>query len=148
MKITFKNNSVLEVETFGTDIHDNLIIELKTEEYTDAKNIIFNPECTSEITDGEKTYLDYTNVKAFGSGVDNDGNTRIKVILTYGKDVSATISELKSQIETLKNENSTLTETVTDLSERNSTLELSQSEQDEVLDILLTSDEGESNQTK
>ena len=142
MRITFKNNSVLEVETFGTDIHDNLIIELKTEDYTDVKNIIFNPECTSEITDGEKTYLDYTNVKAFGSNVDNDGNTHIKVILTYGKDVSATISELKSQIETLKNENSTLTETVTDLSERNSTLELSQSEQDEVLDILLTSDEG------
>ena len=142
MKITFKNNSVLEVETFGTDIHDNLIIELKTEDYTAVKNIIFNPECTSEITDGEKTYLDYTNVKVFGSSVDNDGNTRIKVILVYGKDVSATISELKSQIETLKNENSTLTETVTDLSERNSALELSQSEQDEVLDILLTSDEG------
>ena len=142
MKITFKNNSVLDVETFGTDIHDNLIIELKTEDYTDVKNIIFNPECTSEITDGEKTYLDYTNVKAFGSSVDNDGNTRIKAILTYGKDVSATISELKSQIETLKNGNSTLTETVTDLSERNSALELSQSEQDEVLDILLTSDEG------
>ena len=81
MKITFKNNSVLEVETFGTDIHDNLIIELKTEDYTDVKNIIFNPECTSEITDGEKTYLDYTNVKAFGSSVDNDGNTRIKAIL-------------------------------------------------------------------
>ena len=40
MKITFKNNSVLEVETFGTDIHDNLIIELKTEDYTDVKNII------------------------------------------------------------------------------------------------------------
>ena len=56
--------------------------------------------------------------------------------------MSATISELKSQIEILKNENSTLTETVTDLSERNSALELSQSEQDEVLDILLTSDEG------
>ena len=142
MKITFKNNSVLEVETFGTDIHDNLIIELKTEDYIAVKSIIFNQECTSEITDGEKTYLDYTNVKAFGSSVDNDGNTRIKVILTYGKDVSATISELKSQIETLKNENSTLTETVTDLSERNSALELSQSEQDEVLDILLTSDEG------
>ena len=142
MKITFKNNSVLEVETFGTDIHDNLIIELKTDDYTDVKNIIFNPECTSEITDGKKTHLDYTNVKAFGSSVDNDGNTRIKVILTYGKDVSATISELKSQIKTLKNEDSTLTETVTDLSERNSALELSQSEQDEVLDILLTSDEG------
>ena len=142
MKITFKNNSVLEVETFGTDIHDNLIIELKTEDYASVKSIIFNSECTSEITDGEKTYLDYTNVKAFGSSVDNDGNTRIKAIFTYGKDVSATNSELKSQIETLKNENSTLTETVADLSERNSALELSQSEQDEVLDILLTSDEG------
>ena len=142
MKITFKNNSVLEVETFGTDIHDNLIIELKTEDYTDVKNIIFNPECTSEITDGEKTYFDYTNVKAFWSGIDNDGNTRIKTILTYGKDVSATINELRSQIETLKNENSMLTETVTDLSGRNSALEVSQSEQDEVLDILLTSDEG------
>ena len=94
MKITFKNNSVLDVETFGTDIHDNLIIELKTEDYASVKSIIFNSECTSEITDGEKTYLDYTNVKAFGSSVDNDGNTRIKAILTYGKDVSATISEL------------------------------------------------------
>ena len=142
MKITFKNNSVLEVETFGTDIHDNLIIELKTEDYKTIKEIIFNKEYTSEITDGEKTYFDYTNVKAFGSSVDNDGNTRIKAILTYGKDVSATINELRSQIETLKNENSMLTETVTDLSGRNSALEVSQSEQDEVLDILLTSEEG------
>ena len=41
MKITFKNNSVLDVETFGTDIHDNLIIELKTDDYTDVKSIIF-----------------------------------------------------------------------------------------------------------
>ena len=140
MNVTFKDGSVLDLEVCGTDIHENLIIETTSEEYEKVKSIILNPEATKEIKVDDKVFYDYTNVKAFGSDINNDKKTHIKAILTYGKDVTNVIADLVSKINTLEKERETILSEVSDLTERNATLEQSQAEQDEVLDYILTSD--------
>ena len=140
MNVTFKDGSVLDLEVCGTDIHENLIIETTSEEYEKVKSIILNPEATKEIKVDDKVFYDYTNVKAFGSDINNDKKTHIKAILTYGKDVTNVIADLVSKINILEKEKETILSEVSDLTERNATLEQSQAEQDEVLDYILTSD--------
>ena len=87
MTIEFKNGKTLEADICGTDIHQNLIIELETDDYNSVKDILLDENATAEITADGNTYYDYTRVKYLNSSIADSGKTKIKSALVYGKDV-------------------------------------------------------------
>lgn len=131
MTIEFKNGKTLEADICGTDIHQNLIIELETEDYNSVKEILLDENATAEITSDGNTYYDYTRVKYLNSSIADSGKTKIKAALVYGKDVTNAISEVASKVDILQTDTASLNEQVSALGE-------TQLEQDEAIEYLLT----------
>lgn len=131
MTIEFKNGKTLEADICGTDIHQNLIIELETDDYNSVKDILMNENATAEITADGNTYYDYTRVKYLNSSIADSGKTKIKAALVYGKDVTNALSEVTSNVKTLQTDTASLNEQM-------SALEETKLEQDEAIEYLLT----------
>ena len=131
MTIEFKNGKKLEADICGTDNHQNLIIELETDDYNSVKEILLDENATAEITADGNTYYDYTRVKYLNSSIADSGKTKIKAALVYGKDVTNALSEVASKVETLQTDTASLNEQVSALGE-------TQLEQDEAIEYLLT----------
>ena len=131
MTILFKNGKTLEADICGTDIHQNLIIELETDDYNSAKEILLDENSTAEITADGNTYYDFTRVKYLNSSIADSGKTKIKAALVYGKDVTNALSEVASNVEKLQTDTASLNEQVSALGE-------TQLEQDEAIEYLMT----------
>ena len=131
MTILFKNGKKLEADICGTDIHQNLIIELETEDYNSVKEILLDENATAEITADGNTYYDFTRVKYLNSSITDSGKTKIKAALVYGKDVSNALVDVADKVETLQTDTASLNEQVSNLGE-------TQLEQDEAIEYLLT----------
>ena len=131
MTILFKNGKKIEADICGTDIHQNLIIELETEDYNSVKEILLDENATAEITADGNTFYDFTRVKYLNSSITDSGKTKIKAALVYGKDVTNALSEVASKVETLQTDTASLNEQVSDLGE-------TQLEQDEAIEYLMT----------
>ena len=131
MTIEFKNGKTLEADICGTDIHQNLIIELETEDYNSVKEILLDENATAEITADGNTFYDFTRVKYLNSSIADLGKTKIKAALVYGKDVTNALSEVASNVEKLQTDTASLNEQVSALGE-------TQLEQDEAIEYLLT----------
>ena len=131
MTILFKNGKKIEADICGTDIHQNLIIELETDDYNSVKDILLDENATAEITADGNTYYDYTRVKYLNSSIADSGKTKIKAALVYGKDVTNALSEVASKVETLQTDTASLNEQVSALGE-------TQLEQDEAIEYLMT----------
>ena len=131
MTILFKNGKKLEADICGTDIHQNLIIELETEDYNSVKDILLDENATVEIQADGNTYYDYTRVKYLNSSIADSGKTKIKAALVYGKDVTNALTEVASKVETMQNDTKSLNEQVSALGE-------TQLEQDEAIEYLMT----------
>ena len=131
MTIEFKNGKTLEADICGTDIHQNLIIELETDDYNSAKEILLDENSTAEITADGNTYYDFTRVKYLNSSIADSGKTKIKAALVYGKDVTNALSEVASNVEKLQTDTASLNEQVSALGE-------TQLEQDEAIEYLMT----------
>ena len=131
MTIEFKNGKTLEVDICGTDIHQNLIIELETDDYNSVKDIMLDENATSEITSDGNTFYDFTRVKYLTSSIADSGKTKIKAALVYGKDVTNALTEVASKVETMQNDTKSLNEQVSGLGE-------TQLEQDEAIEYLMT----------
>ena len=131
MTIEFKNGKTLEADICGTDIHQNLIIELETDDYNSVKDILLDENATAEITADGNTYYDYTTVKYLNSSIADSGKTKIKAALVYGKDVANALTEVASKVETMQNDTKSLNEQVSALGE-------TQLEQDEAIEYLMT----------
>ena len=138
MTILFKNGKKLEADICGTDIHQNLIIELETEDYNSVKEILLDENATAEITADGNTFYDFTRVKYLNSSITDSGNTKIKAALVYGKDVTNALSEVASKVDTLRTDTASLNEQVSALGERSNALEETQLDQDEAIEYLLT----------
>ena len=138
MTILFKNGKKLEADICGTDIHQNLIIELETEDYNSVKEILLDEIATAEITSDGNTYYDYTRVKYLNSSIADSGKTKIKAALVYGKDVTNALSEVASKVKTLQTDTASLNDQVSDLGSRSNALEETQLEQDEAIEYLMT----------
>ena len=138
MTILFKNGKTLEADICGTDIHQNLIIELETDDYNSVKEILLDENATAEITSDGNTYYDYTRVKYLNSSIADSGKTKIKAALVYGKDVTNALSEVASKVETMQNDTKSLNEQMADLDSRSNALEETQLEQDEAIEYLMT----------
>lgn len=131
MTIEFKNGKTLEADICGTDIHQNLIIELETNDYNSVKEILLDENATAEITADGNTFYDFTRVKYLNSSIADSGKTKIKAALVYGKDVTNALTEVASKVETMQNDTKSLNEQVSALGE-------TQLEQDEAIEYLLT----------
>ena len=131
MTILFKNGKKIEADICGTDIHQNLIIELETEDYNSVKEILLDENATAEITADGNTFYDFTRVKYLNSSIADSGKTKIKAALVYGKDVTNALSEVASKVETLQTDTASLNEQVSALGE-------TQLEQDEAIEYLMT----------
>ena len=131
MTIEFKNGKTLEADICGTDIHQNLIIELETDDYNSVKEILLDEIATAEITSDGNTYYDYTRVKYLNSSIADSGKTKIKAELVYGKDVTNALSEVASNVEKLQTDTASLNEQVSAIGE-------TQLEQDEAIEYLMT----------
>lgn len=138
MTILLKNGKTLEANICGTDIHQNLIIELETDDYNSVKEILLDENATSEIIADGNTFYDFTRVKYLNSSITDFGNTKIKAALVYGKDVTNALSEVSAKVETLQTDTASLNEQVTDLDSRSNALEETQLEQDEAIEYLMT----------
>lgn len=138
MTIEFKNGKTLEADICGTDIHQNLIIELETEDYNSVKEILLDENATAEITADGNTFYDFTRVKYLNSSITDSGKTKIKAALVYGKDVTNALSEVASKVEMMQNDTKSLNEQMSALGERSNALEETQFEQDEAIEYLLT----------
>ena len=138
MTIEFKNGKTLEADICGTDIHQNLIIELETEDYNSVKEILLDEIATAEITSDGNTYYDYTRVKYLNSSIADSGKTKIKAALVYGKDVTNALSEVASKVDTLRTDTASLNEQVSELGTRSNAIEETQLEQDEAIEYLMT----------
>ena len=131
MTILFKNGKKLEADICGTDIHQNLIIELETEDYNSVKDILLDENATAEIQADGNTFYDFTRVKYLNSSIADSGKTKIKAALVYGKDVTNALSEVASKVETLQTDTASINEQVSALGE-------TQLEQDEAIEYLMT----------
>ena len=131
MTIEFKNGKTLEADICGTDIHQNLIIELETDDYNSVKDILLDENATAEITADGNTFYDFTRVKYLNSSIADSGKTKIKAALVYGKDVTNALTEVASKVETMQNDTKSLNEQVSALGE-------TQLEQDEAIEYLMT----------
>ena len=131
MTIEFKNGKTLEADICGTDIHQNLIIELETNDYNSVKEILLDENATAEITADGNSFYDFTRVKYLNSSIADSGKTKIKAALVYGKDVTNALSEVASKVETMQNDTKSLNEKVAALGE-------TQLEQDEAIEYLMT----------
>ena len=131
MTILFKNGKKIEADICGTDIHQNLIIELETEDYNSVKDILLDENATVEIQADGNTYYDFTRVKYLNSSITDSGKTKIKAALVYGKDVANALTEVASKVETMQNDTKSLNEQVSALGE-------TQLEQDEAIEYLMT----------
>ena len=131
MTILFKNGKKIEADICGTDIHQNLIIELETEDYNSVKEILLDENATVEIQADGNTYYDYTRVKYLNSSIADSGKTKIKAALVYGKDVTNALSEVASKVDILQTDTASLNEQVSALGE-------TQLEQDEAIEYLMT----------
>lgn len=131
MTILFKNGKKIEADICGTDIHQNLIIELETEDYNSVKEILLDENATAEITADGNTFYDFTRVKYLNSSIADSGKTKIKAELVYGKDVTNALSEVASNVEKLQTDTASLNEQV-------SALEETQLDQDEAIEYLMT----------
>ena len=131
MTIEFKNGKTLEADICGTDIHQNLIIELETDDYNSVKEILLDENATAEITADGNTFYDFTRVKYLNSSIADSGKTKIKAALVYGKDVTNALSEVASNVEKLQTDTASLNEQVSALGE-------TQLEQDEAIEYLMT----------
>ena len=131
MTIEFKNGKALEADICGTDIHQNLIIELETDDYNSVKEILLDENATVEIQADGNTYYDFTRVKYLNSSITDSGKTKIKAALVYGKDVTNALSEVASNVEKLQTDTASLNEQVSALGE-------TQLEQDEAIEYLMT----------
>ena len=131
MTIEFKNGKTLEADICGTDIHQNLYIELETEDYNSVKEILLDENATAEITADGNTFYDFTRVKYLNSSIADSGKTKIKAALVYGKDVTNALSEVASNVEKLQTDTASLNEQV-------SALEETQLEQDEAIEYMMT----------
>ena len=138
MTILFKNGKKLEVDICGTDIHQNLIIELETEDYNSVKDILLDENATVEIQADGNTYYDYTRVKYLNSSIADSGKTKIKAALVYGKDVTNALADVVSKVDILQTDTASLNEQVSDLGSRSNALEETQLEQDEAIEYLMT----------
>lgn len=130
MTILFKNGKKIEADICGTDIHQNLIIELETEDYNSVKEILLDENATAEITADGNTFYDFTRVKYLNSSIADSGKTKIKAELVYGKDVTNALSEVASNVEKLQTDTASLNEQV-------SALEETQLDQDEAIEYLM-----------
>ena len=131
MTIEFKNGKTLEADICGTDIHQNLIIELETDDYNSVKDILLDENATAEITADGNHFYDFTRVKYLNSSIADSGKTKIKAALVYGKDVTNALSEVASKVDTLQTDTASLNEQVSALGE-------TQLEQDEAIEYLMT----------
>ena len=131
MTILFKNGKKLEADICGTDIHQNLIIELETNDYNSVKEILLDENATVEIQADGNTYYDFTRVKYLNSSIADSGKTKIKAALVYGKDVTNALSEVASKVDILQTDTASLNEQVSALGE-------TQLEQDEAIEYLMT----------
>ena len=131
MTIEFKNGKTLEAYICGTDIHQNLIIELETNDYNSVKEILLDENATAEITADGNSFYDFTRVKYLNSSIADSGKTKIKAALVYGKDVTNALTEVASKVETMQNDTKSLNEQVSALGE-------TQLEQDEAIEYLMT----------
>ena len=131
MTIEFKNGKTLEVDICGTDIHQNLIIELETEDYNSVKDILLDENATVEIQADGNTFYDFTRVKYLNSSIADSGKTKIKAALVYGKDVTNALADVADKVETLQTDTASLNEQVSALGE-------TQLEQDEAIEYLMT----------
>ena len=131
MTIEFKNGKTLEADICGTDIHQNLIIELETDDYNSVKDIMLDENATAEITADGNTFYDFTRVKYLNSSITDSGKTKIKAALVYGKDVTNALSEVASKVDILQTDTASLNEQVSALGE-------TQLEQDEAIEYLMT----------
>ena len=131
MTILFKNGKKIEADICGTDIHQNLIIELETDDYNSVKKIILDENATAEITADGNTFYDFTRVKYLNSSITDSGKTKIKAALVYGKDVTNALSEVASKVDILQTDTASLNEQVSALGE-------TQLEQDEAIEYLMT----------
>ena len=138
MTIEFKNGKTLEADICGTDIHQNLIIELETEDYNSVKEILLDENATAEITADGNTYYDYTRVKYLNSSIADSGKTKIKAALVYGKDVTNALTDVANKVEILQTDAASINEQVSAIGERSNALEETQLEQDEAIEYLLT----------
>lgn len=138
MTILFKNGKTLEADICGTDIHQNLIIELETDDYNSVKEILLDEIATAEITSDGNTYYDYTRVKYLNSSIADSGKTKIKAALVYGNDVSNALADVADKVETMQNDTKSLNEQMADLDSRSNALEETQLEQDEAIEYLMT----------
>ena len=131
MTILFKNGKKIEADVCGTDIHQNLIIELETDDYNSVKEILLDENATAEITADGNSFYDFTRVKYLNSSIADSGKTKIKAALVYGKDVTNALSEVASNVEKLQTDTASLNEQVSALGE-------TQLEQDEAIEYLMT----------
>ena len=138
MTIKFKNGKTLEADICGTDIHQNLIIELETDDYNSVKEILLDENATVEIQADGNTFYDFTRVKYLNSSIADSGKTKIKAALVYGKDVTNALADVASKVETMQNDTKSLNEQVSALGDRSNALEETQLEQDEAIEYLMT----------
>ena len=138
MTIEFKNGKTLEADICGTDIHQNLIIELETEDYNSVKDILLDENATAEITADGNTFYDFTRVKYLNSSIADSGKTKIKAALVYGKDVTNALTDVANKVEILQTDAASINEQVSAIGERSNALEETQLEQDEAIEYLLT----------
>ena len=131
MTILFKNGKTLEADICGTDIHQNLIIELETDDYNSVKDILLDENATAEIQADGNSFYDFTRVKYLNSSIADSGKTKIKAELVYGKDVTNALSEVASNVEKLQTDTASLNEQVSELEE-------TQLDQDEAIEYLMT----------
>ena len=135
MTIEFKNGKTLEAYICGTDIHQNLIIELETDDYNSVKDILLDENATVEIQADGNTYYDYTRVKYLNSSIADSGNTKIKAALVYGRDFTIALADVADKVDTLKTDTASLNEQVSALGE-------TQLEQDDAIEFPLTEGTG------
>ena len=138
MTILFKNGKKIEADICGTDIHQNLIIELETDDYNSVKEILLDENATAEITADGNSFYDFTRVKYLNSSIADSGKTKIKAALVYGKDVTNALTEVVSKVEIMQNDTKSLNEQVSALGERSNAIEETQLEQDEAIEYLMT----------
>lgn len=138
MTIEFKNGKTLEADICGTDIHQNLIIELETEDYNSVKEILLDENATVEIQADGNTYYDFTRVKYLNSSIADSGKTKIKAALVYGRDFTIALADVAYKVDTLQTDTASINEQVSAIGERSNALEETQLEQDEAIEYLMT----------
>ena len=131
MTIEFKNGKKIEADICGTYIHQNLIIELETDDYNSVKDILMDENATAEIQADGNTFYDFTRVKYLNSSIADSGKTKIKAALVYGKDVTNALADVASKVKTMQNDTKSLNDQVSSLGE-------TQLEQDEAIEYLMT----------